>query len=403
MSEVHEALGAAYAGSGQLARAHEAFTRARRLSAGDALRESHLMQLHARTAMDAGEVQRAARWLLRATRAVAGLDGPAAVAARAEIDCELAGVRARQGRMDEAIALCETVIGHDGVPDASLAHACYVLDWVLVESGRAAEAVHSQRALEIYRRLGDLDREAAVLNNLGMFAYYEGRWADAVRLYRAGAEVSMKAGNIGSAAFGDCNLGELRADQGRTDEARRHLQRALEVWRATGYAWGVAFATALLGRLEARAGHGTLAEAHLHDALARFRQLRISPDALWVEALIPEACVFDGRPHDALGELDRLIDVAATGRLAPLLFRARAVACAQLGRLDEASAALDASVAAARARCDEFELFLSLDVLCALAAAGGAADAARERDAIAARLDIAAPPPVPLAPPVGAC
>jgi hypothetical protein len=109
--------------------------------------------------------------------------------------------------------------------------------------------------------------------------------------------------------------------------------------------------------------------------------------------------VFDGRPHDALGEIDRLIGVAGTGKLAPLLFRVRGVACAQIGRLDEAHAALDASVLAARQRCDEFELFLSLDVLCALDPHD--ADRARERDAIAVRLDIAAAPPVPFArPPV---
>ena len=397
MSEVYEALGAAHAAAGQLERAHDAFTRARRLSDGDALRESHLMQQHARVAMDAGEVQRAARWLLRGTRALAGQAGPAVTAARARIDSELAGVRARQGRTAEAIALCERVIASAADEDAPVAHACYVLDWVLLDAGRAAEAVHSERALEIYRRLGDLDREAVVLNNLGMFAYYDGRWADAVRLYRAGAEASTQAGNIGSAAFGDCNLGEVRSDQGRPDEAREHLQRALEVWRATGYGWGVAFATTLLGRLEARAGHGALAEAHLRAALTSFRQLRVSPDALWVEALLAEACVFDGRPREALEELERLIGVAGTGRLAPLLFRTRAVACAQLGRRDEARAALDASLAAARGRSDEFELFLSLGVLCALDPDG--ADRARERDAIAARLDIAAAPPVPIAPP----
>ncbi len=397
MSEVYEALGAAHAASGQLERAHDAFTRARRLSGGDVLRESHLMQLHARVAMDAGEVQRAARWLLRGRRALAGDAGPAVAAARARIDSELAGVRARQGRAAEAIVLCERVIAGAVEEGASVAHACHVLDWVLIDTGRTAEAVHSERALAIYRGLGDLDREAAVLNNRGASAYHEGRWADAVRLYRDGAEASTKAGNIGSAAFGDCNLGEVRSDQGRPDEARRHLERALEVWRATGYAWGVAFATTLLGRLEARAGHGALAEAHLRDALGRFRQLHVSPDALWVEALLPEACVFDGRPRDALDDLERLIGVAGTGELAPLLLRVRGVACAQIGRLNEARAALDAAVVAARGRCHEFELFLSLDVLCALDPHD--VDGARERDAIAARLDIAAAPPVPFTPP----
>ena len=67
-------------------------------------------------------------------------------------------------------------------------HACYVLDRALIESGRADEASYSWRALEIYEQLGDPEHEAIALNNLGAFAYWNGRWDDAVALYRrAGA------------------------------------------------------------------------------------------------------------------------------------------------------------------------------------------------------------------------
>ena len=406
LSEVYEVLGQAHACSGELAAAEAAFTRARRLAAGDPLRESHLMQRHARAAMDGGQVLRAARWLLRGMRTLAEHDSLTASTCRAMLVSELAGVRARQRRMGEAIALARQAIADADAAgaDAALAHACYVLDWALVESGRAAEAVHSDRAVEIYRRLGDLDREAAVLNNLGTFAYHAGRWEDAVALYRAGADASTKAGNIGSAAFGDCNIGEVLSDQGRRDEARPRLERALEIWRGTGYEWGVAFATALLGRLAARAGDADTAQRLLVDALERFRVLRVSADALWVEALISEAHVLGGRPLEATADVERLIDVAGGSHLGPLLHRVRGIARSQLGTPEHARDALEESVAAARARGDEFDLFLSLDALQELAAHAGAGDPTlrRERDAIAARLDITAPPPVPIAAPVAA-
>ena len=138
----------------------------------------------------------------------------------------------------------------------ALAHACFILDWALFDSGRPEEATHSARALEIYERLGDLDRQAAVLNNLGGFAYHEGRWDEAVALYRARRDASERAGDVANAAFGDCNVGEVLSDQGRWDggggrscrRARAHLAR-LRVRREAA-----AFATALLGRNAVRAG-----------------------------------------------------------------------------------------------------------------------------------------------------
>ena len=197
----------------------------------------------------------------------------------------------------------------------------------------------------------------------------------------------------------------MLSDQGRREEARPRLERALEIWRATGYEWGVAFATALLGRLMARAGDGDTAQRLLADALERFRVLRVSPDALWVEALIGEAHVLGRRPLEATADVERLVSVAGRGRLGPLLHRVRGIARAQLGALEHARAALEESVAAARDRGDEFDLFLSLDALQQLAVHEGAVDPTlgRERDAIAERLDIMAPPPVPIAAPVAAC
>ena len=64
----------------------------------------------------------------------------------------------------EAITEAEAA-GEDG----ALAHACFILDWALFDSGRPQEATHSHRSLEIYERLGEFDRQAAVLNNLGGF------------------------------------------------------------------------------------------------------------------------------------------------------------------------------------------------------------------------------------------
>ena len=388
MSAVYEALGEAHVYSGELGRAHEAFTRARRFARGNRLRQAQLLHRHARAAMDGGEIVRAARWLLRGMRVVEGMEGPACVACRATLLSELAGARLRQGRYADTIALCRAAIAdaEQAAAEAPLAHACYLLDWALVEAGRSDEAVHSERALEIYRRRGDPDREAAVLNNLGMFAYYEGRWDDAVALYRHGARASTSAGNINSVAFGDVNMGEVRSDQGRMEEARARLERALEIWRGTGHQLGVAYALALLGRLEARAGRHDEALELLADALVLYRELRLSADALWVEALVAEAHVFAGRALPALGEADRLLAVAGAGRLGPMLHRVRGLALGQLGRAEEAREALECALAHARERGGDLDVVLALDAL--LARGAGSPALRRERDAIVERLDV---------------
>ena len=396
MSAAYEALGDAYAYSGELQRAHEAFTRARRFVSADPLREVHLLHRHARTAMDGGEVVRAVRFLLRGLRTLEGMDPEVCSGRRAALLSELAHARLRQGRLTETTALCREAmdVAERSAEEEALAHACYLMNWALLEDGRPPETMYSERALEIYRRRGNPAREAAVLNNLGIYAYYEGRWDDAVSLYRHGAEASTRAGNITYAAVGDANVGEVRSDQGRMEEARMRLERSLETCRGTGYQIGVADAIAHLGRLEARSGRHEEALARLADALARYRELRLSTEALRVEALIAEAHALAHHRAAAIDEAERLLDIAGSGRLGPLLHRVRGVGLLQAGRAEEAQLALETALSLARELGDELEIVLTLDAL----VESGRADPAqrRERDAIVERLDIVALPGAPI-------
>ena len=280
-----------------------------------------------------------------------------------------------------------------GRENRALAHACYVLDWALVESGRAAEAGFSDRALAIYRRLGDVGREAAVLNNAGGFAYRDGRWKDAMNLYVKGAEASARSGNSANAAFGDCNVGELLSDQGHWEEAEMLLGRARQVWRGTGYEWGVAYATAQLGRLAARSGHAGQALTRLLDALARFRELGVEGDVQFAEALLAEAAAFAGDGETARATADRLLADGDVGLLEPLLHRVKAISLAQRGDVEGATVELQAALDAARAQEQDYETLVALDVLAALTRV---ATGAARRAELAARLGVArlASPPL---------
>jgi tetratricopeptide (TPR) repeat protein len=396
LAAVWESLANAYVRTGEFERASDALTAARRLVSGDRVRTAHLLWLHARIAERVGQVTRAVRWSHRALRALDGADDDAAASRRSHVVATLAKVRQRQGRVAEAVRLARQAIAEAEASGEELAlgQACKVLDWALVESGRAAEAGYSERALEIFRRHGAVARESQVLNNMGGFAYRAGRWEDSVVLYREAADAATRAGDVVLAAFSDCNVGELRSDQGRLEEAEPLLRRALRVWRGTADEHGVAFATALLGRLHARAGHDEQAVELLDDALARFRALGIQLDAALVEALQAEAALFAGRADEARERaLDLFTELPRDALLGPLLHHVAGVAFAQLGDAAAAERALEASLEVARAAGLPFETLMALDALDHLSPSDAVR---RERDALLAGLGIVRLPGPPL-------
>jgi class 3 adenylate cyclase/tetratricopeptide (TPR) repeat protein len=399
LAAVWESLANAYVRTGEFERAGDALTAARRLVAGDRMRTAHLLWLHARIAERIGQISRAVRWSHRALRVLDGADEAGAASARAHVIATLAKVRQRQGRVAEAVRLARQAIAEAEAAGEELAlgQACKVLDWALVESGRAAEAGYSARALEIFRRHGAIARESQVLNNMGGFAYRAGNWEEAVGLYRDAADAATRAGDVVLAAFSDCNVGELRSDQGRLEEAEPLLRRALQVWRGTADEHGVAFATALLGRLHARAGHDEHAIELLEDALARFRTLGVGLDAALVEALLAEAALFDGRAEEAHERALKLFaELPRDALLGPLLHHVAGVALAQLGDAAAAMQALEASVEAARTAELPFEMLMALDALDKLSPSDALR---RERDELLARLGIERLPGPPLARP----
>jgi class 3 adenylate cyclase/tetratricopeptide (TPR) repeat protein len=366
LATVWEALAYAYLRTGELERSHRALTAARRLVSGDPVRTAHLLWRHARIAERVGQVTRAVRWSQRALRTLDGADDDAAAACRAHVVATLAAVRQRQGRTTAAIRLARQAIANAEAAGEELAlgRAYQILEWALVMSGRAPEAGYSSRALEIFRRCGAADRESAVLNNMGGFAYRAGRWGEAMELYRQSRDASMRAGDVNFGAFADCNVGEVLSDQGRLEAAEPLLRRALQVWRGTADEHGVAIATTLLGRLQARAGRPEEAAELLENALTRFDALRAEIDAAWVRTLLAEVALFAGRPGEAHNRAAALFgEVPEDALLEPLLHHVTGAALAQRGDSAAAGEALSSALTAAREAKLPLETALALDAL----------------------------------------
>ena len=127
--------------------------------------------------------------------------------------------------------------------------------------GRLESVVNSERALAIYEELGDLERQAIVLNSLGVYAYTQGRWDESVDLYERARTAWDKAGDHWAASFAIANRSEVLLDQGRLDEAEPLFQAALRIARASGSPSRVADITVYLGRVLAGKGEFDAARA----------------------------------------------------------------------------------------------------------------------------------------------
>ncbi len=366
LAEAWEQLGEALRSAGEPAAAARAFTEARRLRRDDPIAQARLFLRQAEVPERSGALTTAVRWLTRGLRCVDGLDSAEATACRARLHSRLASVRNRQGRWSEAIAGCRAAIAEaESVGELrALAHACYTLDWALVWSGRAADATYSARALEIYERLGDPEHEALALNNLGMFAYWDGRWDDAIALYRRAGACGQRAGRPADVAYTDCNVGEILSDQGKLDEAEARLLSARRVWSGTGERASVAFVDVLLARLAVRRGRAREALPALEAAMGELKRFGMETYAEFARALIAEAEAFAGDPSRALEIVRDELGTADQQR--PLRARVAGIALARLGKLDAAERELRRALESARAGNASYDLAMTIGVLDAL-------------------------------------
>jgi class 3 adenylate cyclase/tetratricopeptide (TPR) repeat protein len=405
LMSVNEALGDVFERLGQYADAGSAYRRARTLAGGDAIRRAQLLLKQAWLPEREGRYPQALRWVTRGYRALENEKGPDAARTRAQLAVWYAAVRHSQARYRDAIRWCHRAIGDAraaGERDA-LAHAYFLIDWAYVSLGEIEKVCHSDEALRIYEELGDLGRQAAVLNNMGMFAYFEGRWDDAVELYGRGRELRIRVGDTVAAALGTMNIGEVRSDQGWLDEAEELFRQSLRVWTAAGYREMAAITTSNLGRVASRAGRYDEAMTSLERARETFVSIGSHGELLETDARIAECLVLQGCAEEALerstGALQRAASLGGVHPAVPALHRTRAYALMQMVRLDEANAALEESLRAGRRRKADYEVALTLRAALELASLQGIRPTPEIEDesrAILERLMVAAIATVPL-------
>jgi tetratricopeptide (TPR) repeat protein len=229
--------------------------------------------------------------------------------------------------------------------------------------------------LAIFRELGDLQPQAQILNNMGTFAYFSGRWDEAVDRWERGRELRVRTGDAVEAANGTNNVAEVLSDQGHLEAAESRFREALRVWKAAGFDTGVAFVEANLGRVAYRAGRPDEGAPLLSRARATFADAGYIAQVLETDTRIAECHLVARRPEDALAVAEGALAVEASreglGYQRAALLRARGCALAQLGELGKARESLQESLQAAGERAADHEIAFTLCAIVELDALEG--------------------------------
>jgi tetratricopeptide (TPR) repeat protein len=393
IAEVAEALGDVAELAARYETAEAAYERARAAVPHDTITQAHLRRKEGILGERRGRYSDALDRYASALEVLehAADDTLRRVRSRADVELAYAGVKYRQGQFDEAHAWAERAAtsAEAGNDRTRLAHAYSLTHLVAVNSGRRAPEQRDE-ALAILEEVRDLPRLMNLQNNVGIEAYFDGRWDDALDWYRRSGDSASRIGDVVNVARAQNNEAEILSDRGLSEEARALFEQALRVWRAADYRAGVALATANLGRVMARSGRFDEAHRLLGDALAQFEELGAEAYVAETRARLAECLVLEGHHREAFEVLTPLREPGSPQLAIAERLAGYAVVQSRAG-FEEAKPHFERSLEAARAANAEYELALTLR---AIAETSGGDDG--QGAEILSRLGIVSTPSVPL-------
>jgi predicted ATPase/class 3 adenylate cyclase len=280
--------------AGHLEQAKAALAQAR--TAAPATEHAKLMLDEGLLREEQGSYSEALRWYTRGEKALAGVPETEREQLAVELRRARAQARFRQGRYDEALELARDVIERaNALADLpNLAHAYYLSHVIHTLRGSPDRHAFRGLALPIYEDVGDLVGQASVLNNLGIEAYYEGRWDEARDLYERSRALRERIGDVINVATTTNNVAEIESDQGRFEDAEHRFREALQIADSSGQKLISAVARGNLGRLAARTGRYGEADELLAEALATLQEIGAEPFVLELLARRAELSVLRG-------------------------------------------------------------------------------------------------------------
>lgn len=400
--EAYEALGDAHWLARSYADARRAYAEALALCDEDVQRAGLVLK-RSQIEQAIGKLPQALRWLSKGRKLLADETSPDALRAMAELEARYALVLQNEGRSRDALRKAREAIeiGTASGSVSAVAEAENTLAAALAILGLPGAVEHWEAALARFEEAGDLNGQAMILGNLGVGAYFEGRWDDALALYERAREASERQGDPFGVASNQMNLAEVLVDQGSLPEAERLLRDASRVLRATEDHFVLAFCLTQLGRIAAMTGRSDEARAHFQQARDEYVFVGAPGSVVEVDAREAELLLLEGRSEDVRKLCQdikgRLEEEDGVHVLTPIMERLRGYALAQQGDLDGAWDAFLLGVAAGQDRGADQEVALSLQGLARVALRRGddATPMQVESGQILARLGIDAVPAFP--------
>ena len=151
--------------------------------------------------------------LARARTGLEGIPGPDAARQGAHVSAWYATLLQLEGRTTHAVRWARRAVREAEAvddPDA-LGAAYFVLGWAHKTLGKEDVERLWQRSLEAYQRAGNLERQAALVSNLGVACHWDGRWDEALSYYEQARDDSLKIGGTVDAELARTNIAEILA------------------------------------------------------------------------------------------------------------------------------------------------------------------------------------------------
>src|SRR5262249_1723564 len=136
-------------------------------------------------------------------------------------------------------------------------------------------------------------------NNLGAFAYMQGRWDEAVDLFERARDAYTRAGSAVDAARTKANIAQILSDRGELEEAELLLNDALAIALAAGYHYDIALIRGYLGRNCTRAGRFEEGLALLDASRDEYEAAGLTLDVVRIDGYRAEALLLSGAPGAA--------------------------------------------------------------------------------------------------------
>jgi tetratricopeptide (TPR) repeat protein len=177
---------------------------------------------------------------------------------RINILIQLGQAYSSQGEFAKAREYLEQALelANDNETLASLhATALYELGIIQFNQGRFQEAIALfQQSLELQRRIGDVQAEAATLNGLANIHIQQGKIEKAIALFEQSLELQQRIGNVQGEAVTLNNLAGIHVQLGKIEKAIALFQQSLKLQQRIGNVQGEAATLHQLAYIHAHQG-----------------------------------------------------------------------------------------------------------------------------------------------------